>query len=110
MWHSGAEANCGIVFVRGFVAVVLEEVMVKSGINLKPLMVDRLAVGVIEVDDVPERGAGAPVPAPSRYNDPTCEKRCAKRGIIIEATFPNKDLSSPLESVWYTLERGTPFA
>jgi hypothetical protein len=93
------------------VVVILEdELMDKSGINLKPLMVDRVAVGVREVDDEPERVAGAPVPAPSRYNEPICEKRCAKRGTVIEATFANRDLSSSLERVWYTLERGTPFA
>jgi len=110
MWHSGAEFSCGTVFVGGFAGVMLEELMDKSGINLKPLMVGRVAVGVEEVDDATDRGAGAPVPAPSRYNDPICEKRWANRGTIIEAMFASRDLSSSLESVWYTRERGIPCA
>lgn len=110
MWHSGVEVSCGTDLVRGLMVVISEELMDKSGINLKPLMVGRVAVGVEEVDDATDRGASAPVPAPSRYNDPIWEKRCANRGTIIEAIFANKDSSSSLESVWYTRERGSPFA
>jgi hypothetical protein len=84
--------------------------MDKSGMNLKPLIVGRVAVGVGEFDEPTESGAGAPVPAPSRYSDPICEKRCANRGTMIAARFANRDLSSSLESVWYTRDRGTPFA
>jgi hypothetical protein len=75
-----------------------KELMDNSGMNLKPLIVGRVAVGVGEFDDPTDRGVGAPVPAPSRYSDPICEKRCANKGTMIAATFANRDLSSSLES------------
>lgn len=46
-----------------------KELTDKSGMNLKPLIVRRVTVGVGEFDEPTEGGAGAPVPGPSRYGD-----------------------------------------
>lgn len=45
-----------------------------------------------------------------KWREPMKEKRCAKRGMMMDATCLNKTLSCWLDMEWYTLLSGMPGA
>jgi hypothetical protein len=89
------------------VAAVGVSADVGVAVNGKKLNRECVAVGVAEDElngDATEREEGG------KWRDPICEKRCAKRGIMRNATFFNRILSCSLDIVWYTLPSGIPDA